>query len=80
MRKSFTFLGVLLFMIGSAQTTTKTYTASSDVFSNPERGFYKHTEAHSTGYNLLTQSSLVSYRQNQNITLILRVFYLEEFF
>jgi len=79
MRKLITFLGVLLFMIGSAQTTTKTYTASSDVFSNPERGFYKHTEAHSTGYNLLTQSSLVSYRQNQNITLILRVFYLEEF-
>ncbi|MBA4155086.1 DUF4832 domain-containing protein [Flavobacterium sp.] len=79
MRKLFTFLAVLLFMIGSAQTTTKTYTASSDVFSNPERGFYKHTEAHSTGYNLLTQSSLVSYRQNQNITLILRVFYLEEF-
>jgi len=79
MRKLFTFLGVLLFIFGSAQTTTKTYTASSDVFSNPERGFYKHTETHSTGYNLLTQSSLVSYRQNQNITLILRVFYLEEF-
>lgn len=79
MRKLFTFLSVLLFIIGSAQTTTKTYTSSSELFSNPERGFYKHTETHSTDYELLTQSTLTNYRQNQKITLILRVFYLENF-
>lgn len=81
MRKSFTFLGVLLFMIGSAQTTTKTYTASTESFSNPERGFYKYsdTQSSSTGYNLLNQTTLTNYRLNQNITLVFRYFYLNDF-
>ena len=79
MRKLFTFLCALLFIVANAQTTTKSYSASSELFSNPERGFYKHTSTHSDDYHLLTQSTLTNYRQNQKITLILRVFYLEEF-
>lgn len=67
-------------IISFAQTTTNvTYTASSENFSNPERGLYKHTETHSTGYSSLSQSTLTSYRTSQNISLILRVFYLENF-
>jgi len=46
---------------------------------NPERGMYYHTEAHSNSYNQVTQSSLVNRRVNEQITLILRVFYLENF-
>ena len=56
-----------------------TYTASSTAIANPERGFYKHTETHSTGYYPLSQTTLTGYRTNSNITLILRVFYLENF-
>lgn len=46
---------------------------------NPERGMYYHTETHSNSYNQLTQSSLINRRVNEQITLILRVFYLENF-
>lgn len=81
MRKVFTFLGILLFAYGSAQTTTVSYTASNENFPNPERGFYKYsdTESSSGSYNLLNQNSLTNYRLNQNITLVFRYFYLNDF-
>lgn len=80
MKKSILTLVLLFSIIGFAQTTTNvTYTASSDNFSNPERGLYHHTETHSTGYSSLSQSTLTNYRNNENISLILRVFYLENF-
>lgn len=80
MKKSILTLVLLFSIIGFAQTNTNvTYTASSDYFSNPERGLYHHTETHSTGYSSLSQSTLTNYRNNENITLILRVFYLENF-
>lgn len=80
MKKSILTLVLLFSIIGFAQTTTNvTYTASSENFSNPERGFYHHTETHSTGYSSLSQSTLTNYRNNENISLILRVFYLENF-
>ncbi len=60
-------------------SATITYAAHSTNIANPERGFYKHTETHSTGYYPLNQSTLTGYRTNSNITLILRVFYLENF-
>lgn len=63
----------------SPGTTTVVYPSTSDIFANPERGFYKHEETHSTTYVLLDQATLESYRQNENITLILRIFYLDEF-
>jgi len=80
MKKSILTLVLLFSIIGFAQTNTNvTYTASSENFSNPERGLYHHTETHSTGYSSLSQSTLTNYRNNENITLILRVFYLENF-
>lgn len=63
----------------SSPTTAVTYTTTSASIANPERGFYKHTETHSTGYSALNQSTLTGYRTNSNINLILRVFYLEDF-
>ena len=82
MRKIFTFLGVLLFAYGSAQTTTVSYTPSSVNFPNPERGFYKYsdTESSSTsGYSQINQTTLTNYRINQSITLVFRYFYLNDF-
>ncbi|ESU22343.1 hypothetical protein FEDK69T_23270 [Flavobacterium enshiense DK69] len=78
------FKGVVLALlhlpfVGIAQTTaTVNYTSSLAVIANPERGFYKHTEVHSPSYTGLSESTLNGYRAN-NITLILRVFYLENF-
>lgn len=75
MKKYITLLGLLLFAYGSAQTVNITYTASSAVISNPERGFYKHTSNGST----LNQTTLANYRLNNNITLIYRNFKLDNF-
>lgn len=66
MKNFITLLGVLLCVYGSAQTTTVTYTTSSAVISNPERGFYKHTSSNSA----LSESTLSGWRLNNNITLI----------
>ncbi|MDY0089438.1 MAG: DUF4832 domain-containing protein [Flavobacteriaceae bacterium] len=80
MKQVLTLLGVLLFCYGNAQTTTVTYTSSDAVISNPERGFYKYSSARASNYNLLNQNTLNNYRNNQNITLIFRYFYLDTFF
>jgi hypothetical protein len=45
---------------------------------NPERGFYHHTETSSGSYSPLNENTLRSYRE-EGITLILRVFYLNDF-
>ncbi|ESU27222.1 hypothetical protein FLJC2902T_21960 [Flavobacterium limnosediminis JC2902] len=79
MKKIILNLALLFSVIGFAQTTNVTYTTSSENFSNPERGLYHHTETHSTGYSSLSQATLTNYRNNEKITLILRVFYLENF-
>lgn len=80
MKKFLTLLGVLLSYYGSAQTTTTVlYNPTSISISNPDRGFYKHTETHSASYSSLNQTTLTNYRLNSNYTLILRVFYLENF-
>ncbi|MDR1585682.1 MAG: DUF4832 domain-containing protein [Prevotellaceae bacterium] len=63
----------------SEKSVTLTYEATDAKFANPERGFYKHTSTDlTTGGGALTQSQLTGYRDN-NITLILRVFYLKKF-
>ena len=79
MKKLITLMGVLLCTIVIAQTSTITYTPSSAVISNPERGFYKFTSAKSTSYQLLNQTTLTNYRLNNNITLLYREFRLEDF-
>ncbi|ADB33473.1 conserved hypothetical protein [Kribbella flavida DSM 17836] len=64
-------------------TSTRNYTPSSEVIANPERGFYHHTETHyrpdGSGYVPLDQTTLRTFRTQENITQILRVFYLEKF-
>ncbi|WP_299666562.1 DUF4832 domain-containing protein [uncultured Polaribacter sp.] len=54
-----------------------TYTASSDVISNPERGFMHTWSVQSEGnpLSLITLHSL----KNENVTIILRLYYLEAF-
>jgi hypothetical protein len=69
------FLDNFRFILG----TTVSYVPSLDNFANPERGFYHHTETHSTGYTPLNLTTLQGYRQNENISLILRLFYLDDF-
>ena len=64
----------------SAQTVlTQTYVADDTNIANPTRGLYHHTEVHSGNYNLLNTATLIGYRENESITQILRVFYLENF-
>jgi hypothetical protein len=79
MNNYFIALMLLLSYYGSAQlTSTITYSPTAIVINNPERGFYRHTETHSSGYTNLDQTTLNGFRSN-NTTLILRVFYLENF-
>lgn len=78
MKNFFIALLLLLSYYGNAQTSTVNYTGTSIAINNPERGFYRHTETHSANYTNLDQTTLNGYRSN-NTTLILRVFYLENF-
>lgn len=75
MKNLFTLLGLVLCFYGNSQTTNVTYTASTAVISNPERGFYKHTSTSSA----LDQTTLTNYRLNNNITLIYREVRLDAF-
>ncbi|MBN8650483.1 MAG: DUF4832 domain-containing protein [Cytophagales bacterium] len=81
LKKHVTLL-VLIFSIpvlSSAQSfTTHAYPEDATNFANPERGFYKHTEALSGNYNVLSEATLNTHRGN-GYTLLLRVFYLQNF-
>lgn len=76
----FPFCHLVLIMSGELQSQTQTvvYLPETGNIINPERGFYHHTETHSDAYSPLVLSQLQSFR-NENISLILRVFYLEDF-
>jgi len=67
----------------TADVTTRTYASSSANLANPERGFYHHTETHyradGSGYVPLDAVRLRAWREEEKITQILRVFYLEKF-
>lgn len=78
MKKLLSILLLFFSVIISSQNIT--YTPSSVVISNPEKGFYHYTSTGSSGgYNLLTQSTLTGYRTNENITVIQRQFFLRDF-
>jgi len=80
MKRVFTFIALFLLTLSTnAQTTSVSYTESTENFSNPERGFYHHKETNSTSYSPLTQTTLANYRNNEKITLIMRLFYLHDF-
>lgn len=67
----------------ASSTTTRSYEASTAVIANPERGFYHHTETHyradGSGYEPLDATELRTWREQEQVTQILRVFYLEKF-
>jgi hypothetical protein len=70
---------VILPALLRAQTfELKTYSGDNSNFANPERGFYRHTETPSGTYSFLNSTSLKTYR-DQGISLILRLFYLNDF-
>ncbi len=79
MKQLLTLAGLFLTLCSSAQTATVNYTASTAVISNPERGFYKYSDTNSGTYDPLNQTTLTNYRQNQNISILFRYYYLETF-
>ena len=68
---------------GADPVTTRGYAPTDAVIANQERGFYHHTETHyradGTGYVPLDAATLRGFRTQENVTQILRVFYLEKF-
>ncbi|MFK8103033.1 MAG: DUF4832 domain-containing protein [Saprospiraceae bacterium] len=84
------FIGMICICICSELTaqTTVTYQPSTSDFANPERGFYRYSEARSSNYILLDQTTLENYRllhtpptASYSIysTLVFRYFFLEDF-
>jgi len=65
--------------VAGAATTTITYPTTTADLANPERGFYHHTETFASSHTPLDVATLRHYRQNEHITLVLRVVYLDSF-
>lgn len=63
----------------SGQESTVNYLPTSVEIANPERGWYHHTQTRDAGYSKLKAQQLADYRENENVTLILRLFYLDGF-
>ncbi|MFD0763789.1 DUF4832 domain-containing protein [Mucilaginibacter lutimaris] len=64
-----------------------TYTESAEDFPNPERGFYRYSEVHSSNYTVLSADELKGYRSPQSIqsanyqvasTLVFRYYILDD--
>ena len=73
-------LCIILFIFGSIQVShSVSFTASNDIFANPERGFYKYSATSSVSYSTLDLRTLRQYREGQSITLLFRYFYLNNF-
>ena len=70
---------VLLSIKGNGQTKTISYSSSSETFTNPERGFYKHSSTHTGTYRALIQVDINNYRLKDNVTLIYRNFNIDDF-
>lgn len=79
MKPTLHLLLLFVMQLSFSQTTTINYTASNQNFANPERGFYHHTETSSSNYSPLSVNQLENWRENENVTLILRIFYLDGF-
>jgi hypothetical protein len=72
------FMMALLFAVG-AHSQTQTYTASTEIFANPERGFYHYRSSGAGTYKALNQTELTNFRTNEKVTLIWREFRLDAF-
>lgn len=81
MKKLFLSALLVIGMIASAQTTNVTYTALTSVITNPERGFYHAVDTGITtaSYGVLSQSELSSFRLDENVSVILREFWMNDF-
>lgn len=86
--KPFIIILISLSPILSVAQTTISYTASTADFPNPERGFYRYTATHSDNYTPLDAATLAGYRDLHTpysagydiySTLVLRMFYLDDF-
>ena len=79
MKTKLTILIVLFFaFVLTGQTVN--YQMSNDNILNPERGFYKYTSTGSSGgYNVISTSTLNSYKTNDKITVVQRIFFLRDF-
>lgn len=64
---------------GNFNTYTFNYTSTTERFANPERGFYEVTQTESSNYEPVDLPTLQCYRQNEGVSLIHRLFYLEKF-
>jgi hypothetical protein len=73
------FLMMLLFA-AAVHGQNQSYTVSTDIFPNPDRGFYRYSSSGTSGttYSFISANTLNSYRA-QNCTVILRMFYLQQF-
>ncbi len=69
----------MLLIAVAAHGQNQTYTASTENFPNPERGFYHYSSSGSTSnYSFISASTLSSYRA-QNMSVVQRIFYLTQF-
>lgn len=81
MKFKFTLFLLFFFTICS-KSATITYTAdNSSIFPNPERGFYLHTEKHvsKSSATCLSSSELEAHKSDDKGTLVLIVYYLDNF-
>jgi hypothetical protein len=73
---------LLLLITVAATGQNQSYTSSTENFPNPDRGFYRYSSSglvtSTTNYSLLNASTLSGYR-TQNISMIHRTFYLNQF-
>lgn len=73
----------VLFCAAAIVTNAATinYTADNSIFPNPERGFYLHTEKHvsKSSPTCLSSSSLEAHKSEDSGTLVLIVYYLDNF-
>jgi len=76
-----TLLMILSLLVSSVNGQSHTeidYQSTDTLLTNPERGFYHHHETHSGSYTPLNVNTLKRYKE-EGISLILRLFYLEDF-
>ncbi|MFD0962407.1 T9SS type A sorting domain-containing protein [Pseudofulvibacter geojedonensis] len=77
--KKILLLLLFVWSTGITQNNAITYSESNLEIANPERGIYHYTEAQSNNYVSLNQNQLENWRTNDNITMIIRIFYLKDF-
>jgi len=63
--------------------TTRLYASTTADLANPDRGMYHYTETHlladGSGYTSLDATQLRTWRTQENITVVYRIFYLEKY-